>query len=1464
MIETESHESRNSVNSPSKRSLPLDFESQTPSSKVGRFEKPQEEISSASENPTTDENRQSRQVVLEKAVEVESPLQMHSRDHASSASPVPEIGDRVSLEKTVENLTDTLARGEKETTKENISTAVTSLISDDSQSDSRTKRSVIDADDPNDHDAASSPAPEDVEYVISMDPCPCSYKGSATDFLEKLTHERSRAVRYQCLVRFTGMDRTQSSWMNVRDVCDFPSGGQSIRSFENWIRRHEQQFSSSAAAQKFPGYGRKKFSLLSKSPELGSGLQLYDYQLEGLNFMLYNWSQGRNSVLADEMGLGKTLQIIAVFHELARSFGCFGPFVVVAPLVTLTHWERECRRAIPDLKAIVYYGSQEDRAFMLTHEIWHNCERRKRDPVPKFDILITTYETVIRDPAVFRKVPWKLLIVDEAHRLKSLSTKIHMAMSSLFRHVKPRILLTGTPLQNNLNELFSLLTFVDGAHFPNEAAFFEEVGDISSVENLEKLQDILRPYVIRRYKYDVDQTIATKEEVLIQVELTKLQKVYYKAVYDKNKDFLIRVGAGGGAGPSGVLNNIYMQLRKVCNHPYLIQGCEADLCKNIAESDTEARNEMLVKSCGKMQFLDKFLSKMLGMRQKVLVFSQMTAVLDIIEDYLNWKKYACVRLDGNTNRADRQAAIDQFQESVEIPLNADGLPDQTVPFVFLLSTRAGGLGITLTSSCNVVIYDSDWNPQNDLQAQARAHRIGQSRPVSVYRLVTKDTYEEYMLKVATQKLGLESVVMSSSSSSSAEESGNSDLSNSRNRSGFMEKLLRHGVFAILKDSASEQTIQESVSVDDLISKSARIVRVQDESSTSKGRNTLARASFIPAESVDEDSKDRSENANASKLDVDQPQFWQSYFSSAVDDPDSVIAQYKTIEEYLQSDSPGVVLDHVRDFRKWVSVLLQCVETLLLQPSASSAASSSSRLLKNRLKLETFLESIFDQEAHQRWMSELELRALESAYKDIVASRKERASRKKFSAVMLEGTEADTSASTDAELQRPQRSSIVLSSLPWVADHGFQEVDECLLNGVVFPDPIVYVNILETFRSVPLAPLPLNLLNRTTKYYGDFVKFVLSVGMWNHFEKDSIFVWDLVFSLCELVLQLCHRRCFPTAVGTSSPAISRILRDPFLTQFCADLEALALRNPRALPAHLSEKWLVQLVSWPGTDISQAFASPVQSTACYVEVVQDLIGDPQSLSTMQREDMFVVVKCLATGIPVRCLYINTDSKEGKLVRRQRTAVGDGNVWECLSGLFRIAVPGYDSLKIEIWAISSSTVRPPDSGTDVSSLPGADHLPDLSTLPFARLVASQILTTDVPPGCKDPRVTASLEHHAASALVACIVLRGIQQMQFASLSNGVHVLRPVSLSADFPSCWTREDDVCLLSHVSTNLLSNLGRLLDSYPPVLRLKWVSLQMPFPTEKQLQSRFLQVFNANCPELGSILASLIPDAASVA
>lgn len=451
-------------------------------------------------------------------------------------------------------------------------------------------------------------------------------------------------------------------------------------------------------------------------------IQLRPYQVDGVRWLSQCMKNQQGCILGDEMGLGKTCQTISL---LAYARGCLkmnGPFLVLCPLSVLENWRQELERFCPSLSVLCYTGDKERRA-----ELQEELKNGKN-----FHILLTTYEMCLKDARFLKSWKWKILVVDEAHRLKNQESLLHQTLKEFT--VGFHVLLTGTPIQNNLQEVYSLLTFIQPSLFLPESVedFVSAYADIQAEPALaDELHRVLQPFLLRRVKAEVAAELPKKTELLVFHGLSALQKRYYKAILMRDLDAFRT-----DQSTKTRLLNILMQLRKCVDHPYLFDGVEPEPFE---------MGEHLVEASGKLSLLDTMLVYLQEGGHRVLLFSQMTRMLDILQDYLEYRGYSYERLDGSVRGEERNLAIKNFSTKDV--------------FIFLLSTKAGGVGMNLTAADTVIFVDSDFNPQNDLQAAARAHRIGQTRPVKVIRLLGRDTVEEIIYSRAVSKLRLTDTVI---------------------------------------------------------------------------------------------------------------------------------------------------------------------------------------------------------------------------------------------------------------------------------------------------------------------------------------------------------------------------------------------------------------------------------------------------------------------------------------------------------------------------------------------------------------------------------------------------------------------------------------------------------------------------------------------------------------------------------
>lgn len=511
---------------------------------------------------------------------------------------------------------------------------------------------------------------------------------------------------------------------------------------------------------------------VTESPKFIQGGTLRDYQIQGLNWLISLHENKLSGILADEMGLGKTLQTISFLGYLRYVKKINGPFLVLVPKSTLDNWQREFNKWTPDVEAVVLQGDKETRSDMINNVIKE----------AKFDVLITSYEIVIREKNALKKFAWQYIVIDEAHRIKNEQS----ALSQIIRlfYSKNRLLITGTPLQNNLHELWALLNFLLPDIFGDSEIFDEWFEQNNSDEDQEvlvqQLHAVLNPFLLRRIKADVEKSLLPKIETNVYVGMTEMQIQWYKSLLERDID-AVNGAVGKREGKTRLLN-IAMQLRKCCNHPYLFEGAEP--------GPPYTTDEHLVYNCGKMIILDKLLKRLKEQGSRVLIFSQMSRLLDILEDYCYFREWEYCRIDGSTPHEERIEAIDEYNKP------------QSEKFVFLLTTRAGGLGINLVTADTVILFDSDWNPQADLQAMDRAHRIGQKKQVHVYRFVTEHAIEEKVIERAAQKLRLDQLVIQQGSGKKSANLGNS-------KDDLLE-MIQFGAKSVFEEDTNKMTTDTDI------------------------------------------------------------------------------------------------------------------------------------------------------------------------------------------------------------------------------------------------------------------------------------------------------------------------------------------------------------------------------------------------------------------------------------------------------------------------------------------------------------------------------------------------------------------------------------------------------------------------------------------------------------------------------
>ncbi|TDH13114.1 hypothetical protein EPR50_G00054550 [Perca flavescens] len=502
------------------------------------------------------------------------------------------------------------------------------------------------------------------------------------------------------------------------------------------------------SSQSYYGVAHAVIERVEKQSSLLINGSLKHYQVQGLEWMVSLYNNNLNGILADEMGLGKTIQTIALITYLMEHKRINGPFLIIVPLSTLSNWVYELDKWAPSVVKIAYKGTPVLRRGLVP-------QLRSG----KFNVLLTTYEYIIKDKHILAKIRWKYMIVDEGHRMKNHHCKLTQVLNT--HYVAPRrLLLTGTPLQNKLPELWALLNFLLPTIFKSCSTFeqwfnapFAMTGervDLNEEETIliiRRLHKVLRPFLLRRLKKEVESQLPEKVEYVVKCDMSAIQKVLYRHM---QRGILLTDGSEKdkkGKGGAKTLMNTIMQLKKICNHPYMFQHIEESFAEHLGFQNGVISGLDLYRASGKFELLDRILPKLQATNHRVLLFCQMTTLMTILEDYFGYRNFQYLRLDGTTKSEDRAALLKKFNE------------EGSQYFIFLLSTRAGGLGLNLQAADTVVIFDSDWNPHQDLQAQDRAHRIGQQNEVRVLRLCTVNSVEEKILAAAKYKLNVDQKVI---------------------------------------------------------------------------------------------------------------------------------------------------------------------------------------------------------------------------------------------------------------------------------------------------------------------------------------------------------------------------------------------------------------------------------------------------------------------------------------------------------------------------------------------------------------------------------------------------------------------------------------------------------------------------------------------------------------------------------
>lgn len=644
------------------------------------------------------------------------------------------------------------------------------------------------------------------------------YSSLVTNSTKEIDLARVKEVD-TAFVKYKGLGYEDAIWETPPRYDDLERFADFKAAYEDYVMKKYISIPSQPSLKKRLSSVRdldfQKHIMKRKQPENIVGGEMMEYQLEGLNWLLYQWQVQRNAILADEMGLGKTIQLIALFATLVQDHKCW-PFLVVVPNSTCPNWRRETKKWAPSLRVVCYYGSSQAKKLTREFELFpkdkdrdeeyrrHDVKRPKEAKDIKAHIVVTSYEAAVETKLDLINVPWQVLVVDEGQRLKNDKGLLYDTLAKFKFPFK--VLLTGTPLQNNARELFNLLQFLDKSM---NAAQLEEKYQTLTEENIPELHDMIRPLLLRRTKAQVLTFLPPLAQIILPVTMSTLQKKLYRSILAQNPELMKSIFSREGslaANQRRNLSNILVQLRKTLCHPFVYSR---DIEDRALSHTTMHQN--LVEASSKLVLLSIMLPKLHDRGHRVLIFSQFLDNLDILEDFLDDLGLQHRRLDGTVSSLEKQKRIDEF--------NAPNSPY----FAFLLSTRAGGVGINLASADTVIIMDPDFNPHQDIQALSRAHRIGQNQKVLVFQIITRGTAEEKIIQIAKKKMVLDHVLIQQMD---ADDEAGSNL----------ESILRHGAEALFDDDSQQDIVYDSTSIDALLDRS------QIES-TSAGEDKSAESQF---------------------------------------------------------------------------------------------------------------------------------------------------------------------------------------------------------------------------------------------------------------------------------------------------------------------------------------------------------------------------------------------------------------------------------------------------------------------------------------------------------------------------------------------------------------------------------------------------------------------------------------------
>ncbi|KAK0614191.1 PHD/FYVE-zinc-finger like domain-containing protein [Immersiella caudata] len=682
----------------------------------------------------------------------------------------------------------------------------------------------------------------EVQYATQTEQQAAKYR--AMSRTAKFEYDLDKVLHVtQILVKFEGLGYEDVVWDSPPDA-ESPMWDAFLDAYREYLTgKHFRAEPPKVMRERLEEFRTKDFVKDIEVKEQPKGLKptcrLMAYQLEGLNWMLHRLRHGENAILADEMGLGKTVQVVALLSSVIQDNPKIWPFLIVVPNATCANWRREIKKWAPDLRVVAYYGGRIPQQRAREFELFPNKSAQM-----KAHVVIMSYDS-IKDPETkskFNGVAWQGLVVDEAQALKNDEANLYKALKQ-FR-VPFKLLLTGTPLQNNKRELFNLLQFVDPKI---DATELDQRFETITKENLPELHNMIRPYFLRRTKAGVLTFLPPMSQIIIPVSMSILQERLCKSIMSKNPDLIRSIFARGKLKKTdrGPLSNILMQLRKCLCHPFVYSQAVED---RSLTSEMTRRN--LIEASSKLVLLQIMLPKLKERGHRVLIFSQFLEELTILEDFLMAMELKYERLDGSQSSLDKQKRIDAF--------NA---PDSKL-FCMLLSTRAGGVGINLATADTVIIMDPDWNPHQDIQALSRAHRIGQKKKVLCFQLMTVGSAEEKIMQIGRKKMALDHLLIES-----MDEKEGENLND-------VESVLKHGAAALFGEGQKKEAIKyDDAAVEKLLDRSAE----EETRTDGAGKDEAEKApesAFAFARVWTQEKGELSDDLKAEEQNLD-PSVWES-------------------------------------------------------------------------------------------------------------------------------------------------------------------------------------------------------------------------------------------------------------------------------------------------------------------------------------------------------------------------------------------------------------------------------------------------------------------------------------------------------------------------------------------------------------------------------------------------------------